>query len=388
MATNPLPASGAWRMGDPAGHRRFFTLPADRKLAIDVGVVMEGVTTAYETWGSLNSDASNAILLCHAWTGDSHVAGRAGEGHPTPGWWEGAVGPGLAIDTNQFFVVCANVLGGCQGSTGPASPHPVDGKPYGSRFPVITIRDMVRTQARLADHLGVRKWRAVVGGSMGGMQVLEWAVTFPERVGAIMPIATCAQASAQQIAWGSIGRRGITNDPKWRGGDYYDAAPGDGPHEGLSTARMVAQVTFRSDNVFTDRFGRDMVGGEGSSTLALEQKFEVERYLEYHGEKLCRRFDANSYIAIGKAMDLHDVGRSRGGLVAAMKRVNMPSLTMGIWSDFLYPVYQQLQIRDLVAANGARSEYVEVDSPHGHDAFLIELDQVGPAVKRFIESLD
>ena len=388
MATTPLPASGAWRMGDPAGHRRFFTLPADRKLAIDVGVVMEGVTTAYETWGSLNSDASNAILLCHAWTGDSHVAGRAGEGHPTPGWWEGAVGPGLAIDTNQFFVVCANVLGGCQGSTGPASPHPVDGKPYGSRFPVITIRDMVRTQARLADHLGVRKWRAVVGGSMGGMQVLEWAVTFPERVGAIMPIATCAQASAQQIAWGSIGRRGITNDPKWRGGDYYDAAPGDGPHEGLSTARMVAQVTFRSDNVFTDRFGRDMVGGEGSSTLALEQKFEVERYLEYHGEKLCRRFDANSYIAIGKAMDLHDVGRSRGGLVAAMKRVNMPSLTMGIWSDFLYPVYQQLQIRDLVAANGARSEYVEVDSPHGHDAFLIELDQVGPAVKRFIESLD
>ncbi len=388
MATTPLPASGAWRMGDPVGQRRFFTLPAERKLAIDVGVVMEGVTTAYETWGTLAADGSNAILLCHAWTGDSHAAGRAGEGHPTPGWWEGAVGPGLAIDTKQFFVVCANVLGGCQGSTGPASPHPVDGRPYGSRFPVVTIRDMVRVQARLADHLGVRRWRSVIGGSMGGMQVLEWAVTFPERVGSIMPIATCAQASAQQIAWGSIGRRGITNDPKWRGGDYYDAAPGDGPHEGLSTARMVAQVTFRSDNVFTDRFGREMVGGEGSSTLALEQKFEVERYLEYHGEKLCRRFDANSYISIGKAMDLHDVGRSRGGLVAAMRRITMPTLTMGIWSDFLYPVYQQLQIRDMVAANGVRSEYLEVDSPHGHDAFLIELDQVGPAVKRFIESVD
>jgi homoserine O-acetyltransferase len=388
MAKTPLPATGAWRMGDPAGQRQFFTLPVDRKLAIDVGVVMEGVTTAYETWGTLNADASNAILLCHAWTGDSHAAGRAGDGHPTPGWWEGAVGPGLAIDTNEFFVVCANVLGGCQGSTGPASPHPVDGRPYGSRFPVITIRDMVRVQARLADHLGVRKWRSVIGGSMGGMQVLEWAITFPERVGSIMPIATCAQASAQQIAWGSIGRRGITNDPKWRGGDYYDAAPGDGPHEGLSTARMVAQVTFRSDNVFTDRFGREMVGGEGSSTLALEQKFEVERYLEYHGEKLCRRFDANSYISIGKAMDLHDVGRSRGGLAAAMKRITMPTLTMGIWSDFLYPVYQQLQIRDMVAANGVRSEYLEVDSPHGHDAFLIELDQVGPAVKRFIESID
>ena len=388
MAKTPLPATGAWRMGDPVGQRQFFTLPADRKLAIDVGVVMEGVTTAYETWGTLNADASNAILLCHAWTGDSHAAGRAGDGHPTPGWWEGAVGPGLAIDTNEFFVVGANVLGGCQGSTGPASPHPVDGQPYGSRFPVITIRDMVRVQARLADHLGVRKWRSVIGGSMGGMQVLEWAITFPERVGSIMPIATCAQASAQQIAWGSIGRRGITNDPKWRGGDYYDAAPGDGPHEGLSTARMVAQVTFRSDNVFTDRFGREMVGGEGSSTLALEQKFEVERYLEYHGEKLCRRFDANSYISIGKAMDLHDVGRSRGGLAAAMKRITMPTLTMGIWSDFLYPVYQQLQIRDMVAANGVRSEYLEVDSPHGHDAFLIELDQVGPAVKRFIESID
>ncbi|MFM8564342.1 MAG: homoserine O-acetyltransferase [Acidimicrobiia bacterium] len=388
MATAPLPVSGAWRTGDPVGQRRFFSLPAERKLAIDVGVVMEGVTTAYETWGTLAADGSNAILLCHAWTGDSHAAGRAGEGHPAPGWWEGAVGPGLAIDTNQFFVVCANVLGGCQGSTGPASPHPVDGRPYGSRFPVVTIRDMVRVQARLADHLGVRRWRSVIGGSMGGMQVLEWAVTFPERVGSIMPIATCAQASAQQIAWGSIGRRGITNDPKWRGGDYYDAAPGDGPHEGLSTARMVAQVTFRSDNVFTDRFGREMVGGEGSSTLALEQKFEVERYLEYHGEKLCRRFDANSYISIGKAMDLHDVGRSRGGLVAAMRRVTMPTLTMGIWSDFLYPAYQQLQIRDMVAANGVRSEYLEVDSPHGHDAFLIELDQVGPAVKRFIESVD
>ncbi|MBM3827273.1 MAG: homoserine O-acetyltransferase [Actinobacteria bacterium] len=388
MAKSPLPASGAWRQGDPVGHRRFFTLPTERKLAIDVGVVMADVTTAYETWGTLDADASNAVLLCHAWTGDSHVAGRAGEGHPTPGWWEGAIGPGLAVDTNHFFVVCANVLGGCQGSTGPASPNPSDGKPYGSRFPVVTIRDMVRVQARLADHLGVRKWRAVIGGSMGGMQVLEWAVTFPERVGAIMPIATCAQASAQQIAWGSIGRRGITNDPRWRGGDYYDAAPGDGPHEGLSTARMVAQVTFRSDNVFTDRFGRAMVGGDGSSTLALEQKFEVERYLEYHGEKLCRRFDANSYITIGKAMDLHDVGRSRGGLVAAMKRVTMPTLTMGIWSDFLYPVYQQIQIRDMVAANGARSEFIEVDSPHGHDAFLIELDQVGPAVKRFIESLD
>ena len=383
----PLPVTGAWRVGDPIGQRQFFTYPNDRRLALDNGSVMSGIVAAYETWGQLNSDASNAILLCHAWTGDSHASGRAEDGHLAPGWWESAVGPGRAIDTNQWFVVCANVLGGCQGSTGPASPHPEDGRPYGSRFPVITIRDMVRVQARLADHLGVATWHSVIGGSMGGMQVLEWAVTFPERVRSVVPIATCAQASAQQIAWGSIGRRAIINDPKWRGGDYYEAEPGDGPHEGLSTARMVAQVTFRSDNVFTDRFGRDMTGGS-SAAKSLDGKFEVERYLEYHGDKLVGRFDANSYMTIGKAMDLHDIARGRNTLESAAARISSPVLTMGIWSDFLYPVYQQLQIRDMVAANGVRAEYVEVDSPHGHDAFLIELDQVGPAIKRFIESID
>ena len=383
----PLPVTGAWRVGDPVGQRQFFTYPDDRRLALDNGTVMSGIVAAYETWGQLNADASNAILLCHAWTGDSHASGRAEDGHLAPGWWESAVGPGLAIDTNHWFVVCANVLGGCQGSTGPASAHPEDGQPYGSRFPVITIRDMVRVQARLADHLGVAVWHSVIGGSMGGMQVLEWAVTFPERVRSVVPIATCVQASAQQIAWGSIGRRAIINDPKWRGGDYYEAAPGDGPHEGLSTARMVAQVTFRSDNVFTDRFGREMTGGT-STSKSLDGKFEVERYLEYHGDKLVSRFDANSYMTIGKAMDLHDIARGRNTLDSAVARISSPVLTMGIWSDFLYPVYQQLQIRDMVAANGVRAEYVEVDSPHGHDAFLIELDQVGPAIRHFIESLD
>lgn len=383
----PLPVTGAWRVGDPVGQRKFFTYPDDRRLALDNGTVTSGIVVAYETWGQLNADASNAILLCHAWTGDSHASGRAEDGHLAPGWWESAVGPGLAIDTNQWFVVCANVLGGCQGSTGPASAHPDDGQPYGSRFPVITIRDMVRVQARLADHLGVAVWHSVIGGSMGGMQVLEWAVTFPERVRSVVPIATCVQASAQQIAWGSIGRRAIINDPKWRGGDYYDAAPGDGPHEGLSTARMVAQVTFRSDNVFTDRFGREMTGGT-STSKSLDGKFEVERYLEYHGDKLVSRFDANSYMTIGKAMDLHDIARGRNTLDSAVARIKSPVLTMGIWSDFLYPVYQQLQIRDMVAANGVRAEYVQVDSPHGHDAFLIELDQVGPAIRHFVESLD
>ena len=256
MARHDYPATGAWSLGQPIGNRQFAHFPSDRPFALDGGKHLHNVTIAYETWGSLNSDASNAILLCHAWTGDSHVAGPARDGHPTPGWWEGIIGPGSAIDTNKWFVVCSNIIGGCQGSTGPASPHPDDGKPYGSRFPVITVRDMVRAQVRLSDMLGISRWHSVVGGSMGGMQVLEWAVTFPDRVKTIIPVATCAQSTAQQIAWGAIGRRAIALDPKWRGGEYYEAEIGDGPWQGLSIARSIAQVTFRSDNVFTERFGR------------------------------------------------------------------------------------------------------------------------------------
>ena len=387
MTIDVPPVTGAWRPGDLAGDRRFLSL--DRKVAVDAGGVLDGVQIAYETWGALNDDASNAVLLCHAWTGDSHAAGRAGPGHPTPGWWEAVVGPGLAIDTDRWFVVCSNVLGGCQGTTGPASPHPDDGRAYGSRFPVVTIRDMVRVQARLADHLGVRRWHSVIGGSMGGMQVLEWAVTFPDRVKSIVPIASCLQASAQQIAWESIGRRAILHDPNFNGGDYYDAPAGHGPHRGLSTARMVAQVTFRSDNVFTEKFGRELAGGsESHGLVSSDQQFEVERYLEYHGEKLTRRFDANSYLLIGRAMDLHDVARGRGGLAAAVKRIAVPTLSIGIVSDMLYPAYQQIQIRDALVAHGVRADYVEIDSPHGHDAFLIDFDQVAPPISRFLDSID
>lgn len=386
MAPAAHPATGAWMPGDPVGQRQFFT--CDRPLALDGGITLPDVTIAYETWGTLAPDGSNAILLCHAWTGDSHAAGPSGKGHPSAGWWDDAIGPGRALDTDRYFVVCSNVLGGCQGSTGPASLHPIDGKPYGSRFPVVTIRDMVRAQARLADHLRIRKWRAVVGGSMGGMQVLEWAVMFADRVAAIVPVATCAQSTAQQIAWGAIGRRSIQLDPKWRGGDYYDADDGDGPWQGLSIARMVAQVTFRSDNVFTDRFGRDLADGANlRDGLDLWQRFEVERYLDHHGDKLVRRFDANSYLIIGKAMDLHDVGRGRGGLHSAMSRITVPSMVVGIWSDILYPAYQQAQIRDLLIAAGSRCEYFEVDSPHGHDAFLINFDQFAKPLADFIDRL-
>lgn len=389
MTKSALPVTGAWQPGDDPGCRQFFTFASERAFAVESGAALREVTVAYETWGTLNSDASNAILVLHAWTGDSHAAGRAGRGHATPGWWDDVIGPGKHIDTDEWFVVCPNVLGGCQGSTGPASPHPDDGAPYGSRFPVVTIRDMVRAQAQLMPHLGITEWASVMGGSMGGMQVLEWATTYPKRVRSIVPIASCMQASAQQIAWGVIGRRSIRLDPRWRGGDYYDAEPGDGPADGLAVARQVAQVTFRSDNAFTERFGRDLTDrARLGDTFGLWQEFEVERYLQYHGDKLVRRFDANSYLIIGKAMDLHDIARGRGSVERAMERINVPNLTIGINSDILYPPYQQEHLSRLLSRDGMFSEYVEIDSIHGHDAFLIHFDEIGEPIARFLDRLD
>ncbi len=380
-----LPASGAWRPGDPIGSRRFLELPA-RPFALEGGGLLRGVQLAYETWGTLDATAANAVLVCHALTGDSHAAGPHGPGHPTQGWWDALIGPGRALDTDRYLVVCANVLGGCQGTIGPASPHPDDGRPWGSRFPVVTVRDMVRTQALLADHLGVRRWRAVVGGSMGGMQALEWAVMTPERVGTAIIVAANLAASAQQIGWWSTGRRIIRMDPRWRGGDYYEAAPGDGPHESLALARMVSQITFRSDDVFTDRFGREVV--EPVEGFTMWQRFEVERYLEYHGDKLVRRFDANSYLLLSKAMDLHDVGRGRGGFAAALARVRAHVRAVGISSDMLYPARQSRALVEAVVAAGGSADYVEIDSPHGHDAFLIETAQMGAAIEGALDRVD
>ena len=383
-----LPVTGAWRPGDPPGRRRFVYLGTDRPFVLEGGGLLNDVAIAYETWGELNGDASNAVLVCHALTGDSHAHGELEAGHPSPGWWEAFIGPGRAIDTDRYFVVCANVLGGCQGSTGPASlpPGSTTNRPYGSSFPVVSIRDMVRTQLAVANELGVRQWLAVVGGSMGGMQALEWGVMFPERVRALAPIATAVAASAQQIAWWSTGRRALRLDPKWRGGDYYDAAPGEGPSEGLGIARMISQITFRSDDVFTERFGREVV--EPLDGFALWQRFQVERYLEYHGDKLARRFDANSYLILTKAMDLHDIGRGRGGVEAAAARITCPAFVAGISSDILYPTYQQRQIVDLLAANGTPAEYLEIDSPHGHDGFLIEPDKLGPPLAEFLATVE
>jgi homoserine O-acetyltransferase len=383
-----LPVTGAWRPGDPPAWRRFTTLATDRPFVLEGGGCLRDITVAYETWGELAPDGGNAVLVCHALTGDAHAAGPRADGQPTVGWWEGLIGPGLAIDIDRYFVVCANVLGGCQGTAGPASPNPdhPDGKPYGADFPVVSIRDMVRTQAALANELGVEQWLSVVGGSMGGMQALEWGVMFPERVRSIVPIATASAASAQQIAWWSSGRRAIRLDPRWRGGHYYDAPAGDGPGEGLALARMISQITFRSDDVFTERFGRSVV--EPLDGFSLWQRFQVERYLEYHGTKLARRFDANSYLLLTKAMDLHDLARGRGSLEEALTRITAPTLVVGISSDILYPSYQQRTLCADLQAVGTPSRYVEIASPHGHDAFLLDLDRVGGAVSELLTEVE
>lgn len=380
-----VPATGAWRPGDPLGQRQFMRMAVERSFVLEGGGQLSDVLIAFETWGHLDADGSNAVLVCHALTGDSHAAGPAGDGHRTPGWWDDVIGPGLPIDTDRYFVVCANVLGGCQGSSGPASPLPDRLGTYGPHFPVVTIRDIVRTQAKLADALGIVRWHAVVGGSMGGMQALEWGVMFPERAARLVAIATCSAATAQQIAWWSTGRRAIALDPKWRNGDYYDAEPGDGPYAGLALARQISQVTFRSDDVFTDRFGREPVDPL-AGRFEMWQRFQVERYLDYHGIKLARRFDANTYLLLTKAMDLHDIARGRGGLEAAARRISAPLLSMGITSDILYPAYQQRDLVDLVTGAGGRATYHEIDSPHGHDAFLIDLDQVAAGLVPFLES--
>jgi homoserine O-acetyltransferase/O-succinyltransferase len=383
LSADLLPASGAWRPGDPVGDRRFVGLPAGRLFALEGGGSLRDVTVAYETWGELDETASNALLVCHALTGDSHAAGPSGPAHPTEGWWDALIGPGRALDTDRWFVVCANVLGGCQGTTGPSSTNPATGGPYGSSFPVVSIRDIVRTQAVVADNLGIRRWLSVIGGSMGGMQALEWGVMYPDRVGSVVAIATTSAASPWQIGFSSVQRSAIALDPKWRGGDYYDAEPGDGPYMGLAVARANAQITYRSDSAFDRKFDRAELDPLDNGFTPW-QRFQVEGYLDYHGAKLARRFDANSYLAINRAMDLHDLGRGRGGIERALSRVTAPVLTMAITSDTLYPPHQQQRIHDMIAARDARARHARIHSDDGHDAFLIATDQVGEYVAPFL----
>ncbi len=386
VTATPLPASSAWREGDPSAARKFATVAEGRRFALEGGGSLGPITMAFETWGELDATASNAILVCHALTGDAHAAGPSGPGQPTAGWWNDMIGPGKPLDTNRYFVVCSNVLGSCQGTTGPSSPHPDDGKPYGSRFPVVSIRDMVRTQALLADHLQVTQWLSVIGGSMGGMQVLEWGAMFPNRVRSLAVIASAASASALQIGWSQAGRLAIAQDPGWNNGDYYDAPDGEGPDQGLMLARRIAQIHYRSDDSLDNRFGRDVV--HSAQQFDLWSRFQIENYLDHHGRKLARRFDANSYMVLNKAMDLHDIGRGRGGVAAAFRRVQCPVLVVSIDSDALYTPRQQEEIRDQLQSNGIAVEYRIIKSIHGHDGFLIEFDQLGPMVELFITETD
>jgi len=386
LGATDLPVTGAWQPGDPVAHRRFADVSAGRPFTLEGGGQLAGVTMAYETWGELNDTATNAVLVCHALTGDAHAAGSQGPGQPTPGWWDELIGPGRAIDTTVFHVVCINLLGGCQGSTGPASPEPATGIPWGSRFGVVTVRDMVRAQRAVADQLGIAQWAAVVGGSMGGMVALEWAVMFPERVRALASIASCAASSATQIANNANQRRAIAFDPAWQGGDYYDAPPGGGPHRGLALARQMAQVTYRTPGEFDERFGRATIDPLDDG-LGLWQRFDIEGYLDHHGAKLVRRFDANSYLVLTRAMDLHDVGRGRGGIGAALQRVQARCLTMSVASDALYPPHQQEELRDGLRAAGVACTHTVVESPHGHDGFLLEPEQVGAGLRSLLEEV-
>ncbi len=367
----PSARTGAWQEGDAPGQRRFVDLGT---LALECGGELPAVRLAYETWGQLAPDGSNAVLVEHALTGDAHVVGPAGPHHPSPGWWEGLVGPGPAhaIDTQRWFVVAANVVGGCQGSTGPASSAP-DGRPWGSRFPFVTVRDQVAAELALARALGVERWALVIGGSMGGMRVLEWAVGQPAMVDRAVVLASTAAASADQIAWCQTQLQAIRSDPHFHGGDYYDEERG--PDEGLGIARRIAQITYRSAAELDDRFGRAAQPGE--QPLGGGGRYAVESYLDYHAAKLGRRFDANSYCVLTETMNSHDVGRDRGGVEAALARVTADLTAVAVDSDRLYPAAQSARVA--AAVPGARLE--TITSPCGHDGFLIEVDQVGEIVR-------
>ncbi|MFF2390748.1 homoserine O-acetyltransferase [Agromyces sp. NPDC058104] len=372
------PATGAWREGDAVGDRRFVGIG---DLALESGRELPGVRIAYEQWGALSPERDNAVLVLHALTGDSHVIGQAGPGHPSAGWWRGVVGPGLAIDTDRYFVVAPNVLGGCQGSTGPASLAP-DRSEWGARFPFLTIRDQVRAQIAFARAIGIDRFAAVVGGSMGAMHVLEWAIEAPEAVERIAVLAAPAATTADQIALNSVQIEAVRTDPAFAAGAFYDAPDGEGPTRGLALARRMAMLNYRTAAELNDRFERswqselDPLGGDG--------RFAVESYLDFHGNKFTRRFDANSYIVLTESMNSHDVGRGRGGVAAALAQVQAKSLVLGIDSDRYFPLAGQREIAALLPHSVHGPEPVVIASEFGHDAFLIEDDAVGAELARLL----
>ncbi|BDZ38703.1 homoserine O-acetyltransferase MetX [Microbacterium suwonense] len=371
------PATGAWRDGDAAGHRRFTFLGG---FHTESGQHLPVTRLAWESWGELNEARDNAVLILHALTGDSHVRGEAGAGHPTAGWWNPVVGPGAAIDTDRWFVIAPNMLGGCQGSTGPASIAP-DGREWASRFPYLTIRDQVAAQVRLADELGIDRWAAVIGGSMGGMHALEWAVMEPERVERLAVLSSPPATTADQLALNFVQLETVRMDPRFAGGEYYDAALGEGPHRGLALARRMALLNYRSPIELNQRFQRSWQSEV--SPLGHGGRFAVESYLDFHGNKFTRRFDANSYITVVEAMNSHDIGRDRGGVEEALHTITAKSLVIGIDTDRLFPVDGQQRIARSLP-NLIDDEAIVLASDFGHDGFLIETDEVGMHLRRLL----
>ena len=367
----PPPASGAWREGFDPGERRFLDVGG---IDLTLGGHLPQVRVAYQTWGTLNAERSNAVYICHALTGDSHVTGPAGPGHIVGGWWADLVGPGCPIDTDRWFVVCANVLGGCQGTTGPSSAAP-DGRPWGSRFPRVGVADMVEIERRVSDALGIREWALMLGPSLGGMRVLEWMVATPERVRVGMVLGTTAAVTADQIGTHATQIAAIRSDPAFRGGDYYDAAPGEGPHQGMGVARRIAHLTYRSESELDLRFGREPQEGEDPAGGG---RFAVESYLDHQADKLARRFDANTYIALTDAMSMFDVGDGRGTTREALTAIRRPLVVVGLDSDRLFPLRLQ---QDLADAVPGADEVRVIQSPFGHDGFLVEVEQVGEVTR-------
>jgi homoserine O-acetyltransferase len=364
-------------------HSTLEVFGADQPLRLDAGVSLSPFQVAYQSYGSLNADRSNAVLVCHALTGDQHVFSP----HPLtgkPGWWEIMVGPSKPIDTDRYFVICANVLGGCLGTSGPASTDPRTGQPWGLDFPVITIRDMVRAQAMLLDRLGIDTLFAVVGGSMGGMQVLQWAASYPQRVFAALPIATATRHSAQNIAFHEVGRQAVMADPDWRGGRYF--AQGVSPRRGLAVARMGAHITYLSDAALHRKFGRKFQD-RANPTFSFDADFEVESYLRYQGSSFVERFDANSYLYLTRAMDYFDLAADYGGVLAnAFKATPTRFCVISFTSDWLFPTPESRSIVHALNAAGARVSFAEIVTDKGHDAFLLDEPELIQIVNGFLDS--
>ena len=361
-----------------------FTFAGDSDpFVLDSGSKLSPVALAYETYGKLNDERSNAIIIFHALSGDAHVAGYGSKKEEKPGWWESAVGPGKMFDTQRYFVICSNVIGGCRGSTGPASIESVTGRPYALRFPMVTIRDMVKAQVALLDHLGIDRVHAAVGGSMGGFQVLQFATSYPDRCALAIPIATAGRQSAQNIAFNEIGRQAILADPRWNKGEYYDK---EFPVDGLSIARMVGHVTYLSDETLRTKFGRKAKNGgcvNGNQSFT-EPYFEVESYLRHKGNAFTKRFDANSYLYITRAIDRFDLAPGCESLEPAFRGCKSRFLVLSFSSDWLYPPYQSEELVQSIRSNGLSAEYHMIESSYGHDAFLLEADKMEEVVSRFL----